>query len=77
MDVAKSVYLQTWVSHTVLGLVALLAVILRFLARKKLKKTLKSDDWLILASLLLLWGNFTGDTLGITHHLSVSFLRCP
>jgi hypothetical protein len=51
-------YVDTWVSHAVVGIVATVVVALRFYARRRQKAVLSWDDWFALLALVTMWGDF-------------------
>lgn len=64
MGSAEHEYVQIWVSHSVMGIAATLALILRFQARKKTRAKVGWDDWLVAVALVLMWGDFAFTILG-------------
>ncbi|KAI0003197.1 hypothetical protein F4779DRAFT_109788 [Xylariaceae sp. FL0662B] len=58
MTLFEQEYISTWVSHSVVGIVATIAVFLRFYARIKKRATLGWDDWFAFLALLTMWGDY-------------------
>jgi hypothetical protein len=69
MDKAQSQYVRLCVVHAVMGAVASFMVCLRFMARRKQRLELQWDDWFIVLTLALMWGDFTCNNLGEIVHL--------
>jgi len=64
MDKAQSQYVRLWVVHAVVGAVASVMVCLRFMARRKQRSEVQWDDWFIVFTLVLMWGDFICNSLG-------------
>ncbi|KAF2807324.1 uncharacterized protein BDZ99DRAFT_536721 [Mytilinidion resinicola] len=71
MDQAEKEYLKIWLSHTVMGVAATIAIVLRFIARRRTKAVLKWDDWIALSALLFMWGDFACTILGKSFILNI------
>ena len=65
MSSFERAYPQTWISHTVMGMLATIAIVLRFVARQRTKAKLQWDDWLSLLALLFLLSDFTCTIVGV------------